>query len=367
MRKSKVLAGLISILTFLLGILLTVVLLQIRNTVQVMSLVEKLILITTFVVTFVSFIFSMITYFSIDSVGSVTAMDGNVLENENYVAAYEEMIYTFKDVKDQKAFTDKLFEIVQCPRRTKSCMVFADYLQKILDYIILFAYIDMSDINVKRRCDSLVETIRNEARRYNRLSNGIRYQLDENIKLISYILDYQQIRSKNLQRRFSRMENVRGHMLKNPISKILYYDYLGLDYRRKAAMLLATARLTNSDEFSNENMRAIMTYDYSEEEKNHVICLLERADMCYRKVQKYSQESILWEGYLSYNKVRVEVMKYLIKIGKNKKKILKELDQTINVRKNIEYLFKYEDSYLSSKFEEEVRMATYLKKEFELL
>lgn len=364
MKKYKVWAGFVSIITFALGVVVTTAVIDSGDSTKVMPWAENVVLITSFVISYVAFVFSMFTYYSIDAVGSVTAMDGNVLENEDYAVAYEEMIDIFIDKGDSETYAKELFKVVKCPRKTKSCIVFADYLQKILDHIILFAYIDLNDEDIKRECDQLVKTISKEAKRYGRLSNGINYQLNENVKLIAYVLDYQKLRSEKRDWEFSKLENVRGNMLKNPISRILYYDYLGLDYRRKAAKILNACGDTTS-EFSTEHMRAIMNYEYSEEDKKHASCLIERTDMCFAKAQELAQENILWEGYISYNKIRVEIMKYLLDQRDSKEDILAELDRIIRVRENVEYLFHRKDSYLNSQFAEEVRMAKTLKMNFE--
>lgn len=136
MRKTKNWAWIISSLTFALGIIVTKLLLDSSDATRVVPWAENTILITSFVISFVAFVFSMITYFSIDAVNSMTAMDGNVLENENYSIAYEEMIDEFMDEVNQKGFSDRLLRIVKCPRKTKSCIDFADYLQRMLDHII---------------------------------------------------------------------------------------------------------------------------------------------------------------------------------------------------------------------------------------
>lgn len=364
MRSTKIWAWIISFVTFILGVLATLLLLDSNDSTQIVPWAENIILITSFVISFVAFVFSMVTYFSIDAVKNVTAMDGNVLENENYSIAYKEMIDKFMKEADPKAFSKKLLKEVRCPRKTKSCIVFADYLQNILDHIILFAYVDFNDDEIKKECDKLIKIIRKEARYYKRLSNGIKYQLDENIKLIAYIIDYQKARNKKQDWEFLKFENIRGNMLKNPISKILYYDYLGLDYRGKAEKILSKCGYVK-EAFESESMCTIMEFVYSEDDMKHINCLIERADICFMKAQELAKENILWEGYISYNKARIEIMKYLIGKGETKEYILAELDRIISVRENVEYLFSRTDAYLNIEFKKEVDIVKMLKENFE--
>ena len=75
MRSTKVWAWIISIVTFVLGVLVTLLLLDSNDSTKIVPWAENTILITSFVISFVAFVFSMITYFSIDAVNSVTAMD----------------------------------------------------------------------------------------------------------------------------------------------------------------------------------------------------------------------------------------------------------------------------------------------------
>lgn len=366
MRNSKAWAWIISIVTFALGVFTTLLVLDANDTTKVMPWAENVVLITSFIISFVAFVFSMITYFSIDAVNSVTAMEGNVLENADYAIAYEELVDRFMDETDQRSYSKKLLKAIECPRKTKSCIIFADHLQNILDHILLLAYADLKDPEIRAECDRLIRTIKAEADHYKKLSNGIKYQLDENIKLIAYIMDYQKLRSEKRDWEFSKLENIRGSMLKNPISQILYYDYLGLDYRRKAAKIINTCVETGG-EFEAANMKRIMAHPYTEEEVKHINCLIDRADLCFGKAQELAQENILWEGYISYNKARVEVMKYLIGEGLPKEDILAELARVVNVRENVQYLFSRKDSYLNSQFEREVMTAKKLKENFALL
>ena len=118
-------------------------------------------------------------------------------------------------------------------------------------------------------------------------------------------------------------------------------------------------------EFESESMCAIMEYEYSEDDMKHINCLIERADICFVKAQKLARENILWEGYISYNKARIEIMKYLIGKGQRKECILAELDRIISVRENVEYLFSRTNSFLNTQFKKEVDTVKKLKENFE--
>lgn len=365
MRNSKLLAWFISIVTFVLGVVATMMLKDTGDSTGVVPWAENIILITSFVVSFVAFIFSMITYYSIDKVSNITSMDGNVLENEDYAIAYEEMIDDYAKFKDEEAFTKALFDKVKLRKGKKTCIGFADYLQNILNHIIWFAYVDFNNEKVNKDSLKLVKKIQDEAGHYERLSNGINYQLKENVKLIEYILVYQRTRSQNCSE-FSKLENVRGNMLRNPISRILYYDYLGLDYRRKAAEIMGHCGDSNA-EFSEKHMRAVLDCKYEEEDRKHFQCFIERTEMCFNNAYELAKDNVLWEGYISYNKVRVDIMKYLMYQDVPAEDIMKALDEVVRIRENAAFLFKREESFLSQMFEREEKKAKDLRQSFEKL
>ena len=92
-----------------------------------------------------------------------------------------------------------------------------------------------------------------------------------------------------------------------------------------------------------------------------------------QKAYEKADDNILWDGYISYNKVRIDILKYLLKIetdgkerveSEEKKIILKRLDDVIRKREEIKFLFDRTDSYLNVMFDEEIKNATKLKNNF---
>lgn len=363
--RNNLKAWFISVFAFVLGVVATIFLGESIVPSSIYPWAENIVTVTSFVISFIAFIFSMITYFSIDVVSGVTSMDGNVLENGDYAIAYEEAIDFFKEAKTEQQFFELLMEKIKCNNKTKSCIIFADNLQDIIDYIIWFAYIDLKNPIYSKQCEEIVERITKEQKRYQKMSNGINHLLEENVKLIKYVLVYQAKRTER-ESDFSKLENIRGNMLKNPISQIVYFDYLGLDYRKKAASILNACGDTNQ-EFSAEHMRAIMNFTYSEEQKKQFACLIERAELCFARARGVADGNVLWEGYISYNQARVDLMKYLMQPEGDKNTLCENLAEIVKVRENARFLFRREGSYLDEKFAEEVERAVQLKSNFEEL
>ncbi len=361
----------IILLTFfviiLLGVLLTYIVYVNRTKEPVDILSDYLINITSLVIAFIALIIALITYFSIDSVNSVTAMEGSVLENPNYTIAYSEMVMSFIDCKNQNDFKKLLIDKVYngLKRPTATCIQFADCIQIMIDHIIWFAYVDFNDNDFKTKCDKLIIKLEKELLRYNSLSNGIQYILNENIKLIKYIMDYQQGRNLN-KSNICNLEDIRGKMIQNPISQIVYYDYLGLDYRKKANQILKKCG-SDDVEFTVEYMKSVMEYEYSQDDIQHVKMLLRRAQDSFNNASKLSDTDILWQGYIKYNVARTCVMEHLLD-STNGAEILEYINEVISIRESVCFLYQYGgDSYLNSRFNVEYRNAVNLLLEFKKL
>ena len=348
-------------IVFTIGVISAVFVYQNQTHESVTLLSNYLVTFTSFFISLIALVIAMVTYFSIDSVNNITAMDGNVLENSNYSIAYAEMVNGFSSCKDQKTFMNKLLESIELPVKTETCICYADRLQKIIDNLIWFAYVDFSDQEFIKRRDALVQKIEKECKRYNTLSNGVQYLLDENVKLIEYVLSYQQSRQTN-RCQIASMENIRGKMIANPISQIVYFDYLGLDYRKKASAILNKCG-DEHKEFSKEHMLAIKNFQYSGADRQHFFTLIRRAKKSFENAHMLSDENVLWEGYILYNEVRTDIMCFLM--GDEKKDIIIDnLTKVIETREDVEYLFYEKDAYLSQMFAKETEIATNLKNEF---
>ncbi len=358
--RSKVWAGCISIITFFTGVLLTVLLINPNTPIGLIDLTENVILITSFIVSFVAFIFSMITYFSVDAVSSVTEMDGNVLGNESYSIAYAEQVDVFQETTTKEEFRKKLIEEVMPPNKTDSCIAFADSLQKIIDYIIWFSY--AGDANDES--DKIIELIEHERKRYAKLSAGINHILDENVKLIKCVFYYQRSRDSKQSADFSKIENVRGTMLKNPIAQIIYYNYMGLDYRRKANEIMIPKEQRNFDDFTDEYIKVVKNRTYSKEERMKFECFINMAEENLNKAWELAKGNALWKSYVSYSRLRVMFMQYLMGKDNLKESLEEQMDNTIQLRKNARMLYQREGSYLNEILDAQVKNVENIKNNY---
>lgn len=327
--------------------------------------------ISALIVSFIALVISIVTYFSIDKVNNITSMNGNVFENQNYSVATAELVEEFKDCKDVKAFSEKLLFEVSHPHngnpigKTASIIEFTDLLQNFIDHIIWFAYIEHS-AEMEQKMDSIVVCLKKDLDKYLRLSNGIQYLINENFKLIKYVLLYQ--KSTWDDSYDENMENIRGRMLSNPVSQIVYYDYYGLCRRKQAKKIIegGIAELPK-DKLSAEYMLAVYNHEFKEDVVSRILFFLNQAIQCFDRATGLADEDILWKGYISYNRVRTEIQRVLITReidGAKINEIESDLRNALKARQNVCILYGDGNNYLADQFHKEYKYTEILLNEF---
>lgn len=287
--------------------------------------------VVSMVVSVVALIYAMITYYSIDKVQAISSVEGNVLYNKKYTVAYPESIAFFEDCSTSEDFCEKLFDLLLY-NKTKNCREYAHRLQLVVDNLIWIAYAEHDDIFYKK-CNILIEKLESEKIRYSFINSGLSDIIEENMKMIKGVIDYQ---NHKIQNSFvnSKLENIRGQLLENPVAAITYYDYLGLEYMRRARGLL-----NDNDIFTASKMNNIITlFNTAETEhiKENYLFMLEFSHDALEKAEVLSANDIIWKGYISYNLARVRIMKYLLKpTAQEKTNILEYINSVIKNRKKV--------------------------------
>lgn len=348
----------VSVILILLVVILTFLLWQYDVTDSVFDYLSHSIEITSFIIAIIALIVALTTYFTIDSVNNISSMAGNVLENSNYAVEPSLLVKEYSAAKTPEEFRKKLLRDMNkfVKKHNKTCMEFADSIQYVIDRLIWLAYIDRSDYKYAKEKKKLLKRIEKKNKRHCKLSNGMQYTLNENIKLIKYVMQYQQNADSD-DYKTSNIADIRGRMIQNPVSKIIYYDYLGLDYRKQAKMLLNVSG-TAANEFSVENMTKIKEHSYKIEELDKIKLLLGIAEDAFYKAEKYAEGDILWEGYIKYNLVRILIVYFLIEDEKIQgEQLLEKLEEVINARMRVCLIYKNKEGYLATKLQEELNSA----------
>jgi len=264
------------------------------------------------IISVVALIVALSTYFSIDSVNKISSMEGNILCNENYNAEYANLIEQYLHCKNKEELEESLFQKLyqDLLKNSNTCMQFTDRIQDILDHILWFAYVNTKADAYKNHTKKLIALLNQRFDNFNAISNGNQYVLREHIKLIMYVLDYQaDIQSGRLRSPKGKLLNIRGRMLNNAVSKTVYYNYLGLEYHKKATGLLRRTLNFTGEEFLRENMSAIRDASFSDESiRDELYLYLKKASEAFDQAEKSSAEDILWKGYISFNKARIDLL-----------------------------------------------------------
>ena len=222
------------------------------------ELIPFIVSVISLLIAFLAFSISVKTYTSIDSVNSMTMMDGNVMENENYktnivllLREFEEPVSDDSAAKRIRLFAKDEKESMKSVKRYMSRVQslvegdftsgvrFADNIQKLMDYIVVLPYFTNSadkDIRTfaQERAGQLNARLKAEVESYANLSEGSTVLLQENVRLLDEILKLQTKRTDGKKMDKVRITGVRGSMMKNPVSRTLYYDYAGLYYYNMA-------------------------------------------------------------------------------------------------------------------------------------
>ena len=350
-RKTLLLSGFIIILIFVFGYFIGT---NANIDAEVPTNINTVI---TFIVSIIALIFAMITYFSIDAVDKKNRMENNILQAEKYRPAYQAIMKQL-NTKTEEAFEETLKEAIRCPK-IYTCMQYADWVQKVIDYIIFMAYLK----NESSYYEELISMLNKHLNKYEGIGSEIDILLRENVSLIDHVLNYQKYRKDNAYY-YSSLEDVRGEMLGNPNSRIVYYDYLGLDYRRLASKFMM--KDFDGKEFSEQYF--VFWKEKKEfDDKDKCVFFINLALKSFEKALEESNNDMIWEGYIQYNVVRTKIMNFLC-VDEEKQKdiyteVIEDLEKCVTTRQNICYLFAKE-GYLQEQFEKEKILAQKLRDAF---
>lgn len=252
------------------------------------------------------------TYTSIDSVNNISKMDGNILDNERYVTSLPELISQFKS-KNEKDLDEELFKSIEhkLNKDSNTAVLFADTLQYLIDLIVLFpAVFNAADANKKRyknRMDRILKNIDRQRDILHSISKGNSIQITETIKLFKAVVSYQSFVANGNFNIHADLLHVRGPILRNPVTKTIYHNYLGLYYNKKGMHLLKESLdMGSTDILSIDGLNIVLSKINSilpsiiEEVVMYLMSACEQFD----KALEISSEDVMWPGFINYNKAR---------------------------------------------------------------
>ncbi|MEW9798601.1 hypothetical protein [Alteromonas sp. CYL-A6] len=252
------------------------------------------------------------TYTSIDSVNNISKMEGNILDNEHYVTSLPELINHYQ-AKDEKTLENALFESMESKLKYESdtAVMFADTLQYLIDLIVLFpAVFNASDTDkgrYKKRMDKILLTIDKQRDALHAVSKGNAIQITESIKLFKAVVAYQRFVADGDFNIHADLLHVRGPILRNPVTRTIYHNYLGLYYNKKGMHLIRDGlNMGNTDILSLEGLDFVNSKadELRPSVKEDTILYLNTACEHFDRALSISSEDVMWPGFINFNKAR---------------------------------------------------------------
>jgi hypothetical protein len=263
------------------------------------------------IISVIAFVLAFLTYLSIDNVNKISQMEGNVLENENYMTSFTSLIKEY-NMSDSKEFAEHIFTKLKVifKKESKTAIQFADNLQYMIDILVFLPYLyhkkEEKEEN-QRRMQEMLLLMNKRMTALMAVSNGNLVLIKESVKLINSVLFYQKhVYSADFNIASSLLE-VRGNMLRNPVTQTVYYNYLGLFYQKKAiAVLQNKYDLPEGNMFSLQRLKQAKEIIGSmhEDDKELFIIYLKEAKKSFNTALEQGTDDIMWEGFIKYNAAR---------------------------------------------------------------
>lgn len=284
------------------------------------------------------------TYASIDSVNNISKMDGNILDNERYVTSLPELINQYKS-KNEKDLDEELFESIELKlkRDSNTAVLFADTLQYLVDLIVLFPAVfnaaDTDKIRYKNRMDRILKNIDKQRDILQTISKGNSIQITETIKLLKAVVSYQSFVANGNFNIHADLLHVRGPILRNPVTKTIYHNYLGLYYNKKGMHLLKESlNMGSRDILSIDGLDFVRSNidSCSPSVIEEVVMYLRSACEQFDRALEISSEDVMWPGFINYNKARTLYFMHLL--SESKENWISVMDDAVKSRSRLNRL-----------------------------
>ncbi|OOE86792.1 hypothetical protein BZG74_11945 [Salinivibrio sharmensis] len=284
------------------------------------------------------------TYTSIDSVNNISKMDGNILDNERYVTSLPELISQYKS-KNEKDLDEELFESIELKLKIDSntAVLFADTLQYLVDLIVLFPAVfnavETDKKRYKKRMDRILKNIDRQRDILQSISKGNSIQITETIKLFKAVVSYQSFVANGNFNIHADLLHVRGPILRNPVTKTIYHNYLGLYYNKKGMHLLKESlSMEIRDILSIDGLDFVRSNidSCSPSVIEEVIMYLKSACEQFDRALEISSEDVMWPGFINYNKART--LYFMNLLSESKESWVGVMDDAVKSRSRLNRL-----------------------------
>ncbi|WP_163099375.1 hypothetical protein [Peribacillus alkalitolerans] len=258
-------------------------------------------------------------------------------------------------------------------KESKTAIEFANNLQYFIDLIVFSPYLyNTADKNKEynlNRMDRILTLIDKRRDTLLSISTGNLILIEETVKLIRCAINYQQLVHTNEYQMTSTLLEVRGSMLKNSLTQMVYYNYLGLFYNKKANMVLRRRfGMEVVDFFSLDGVSKVKSKIHllSDEETELFIMYLQEAKKAFRNALENGEDDIMWAGFIKFNEARTTFLLNLILSEEQENNWIQLMNESLVARNRLnilidDILHKEEKTHLQEAFIYESYLASLIK------
>lgn len=275
---------------------------------------EQVVAVVSLAVALLALYISLRTFYSIDEVNAISRMDGNVMENPRYRPNILRAVFRFP----QKGFTETSealmshMEDLFHDKNKQSGAHLSDSVQEVADMLVLVPFfIQTNDQYASgvhlERVSRLLETIRNRVKNFKEISDGSCKLLEETVSLIDSVFAYQKMTATGKSDP-SKLLEIRGSIFINPVTCILYHNYLGLYFLQRATSLLCSHQ-------TGLSLRQMIecAKKSSIEDRSMALVYADKASDSFKRAKENIGDDMIWTAFVCFNIARAEYMKQLIK------------------------------------------------------
>lgn len=269
---------------------------------------ELMIAVISLGVALIALYISLRTFYSIDEVNAISRMDGNVMENSRYHPNILRAVFRFPQ-SDFKETCDALMDYMNSMfdnKNKQSGAHLADNVQEVADLLVLIPYLIKGETAIQReQVSSLLKTIRYQVDNFKEISDGSCKLLEETVNLINAVFAYQKMTTKD-ESGPSKLLEIRGSIFINPVTCVLYYDYLGLYFLRRATSVLSNKVSPTLKEIIDSTEKC------SVEDRSMALVYCNKASEAFKHAKDNIGEDMIWMGYICFNLSRTEYLKQIL-------------------------------------------------------
>lgn len=293
---------------YFLGVIVIIISALIGALLHPQSSHELIVATISLAVAFLALLIGSFTYFSIDEVNAISRMDGNVMENPRYHPNLLRYFLQFREVSLEKSseelieYMEKLFD-----KEIKSGAHLADNVQEITDMLVLVPFLIKSsskEISAQQneRVIKLIAKMKSRVSEFESVSDGSCKLLNETVDLIDAVFSYQTMEHADGKESFKLLE-IRGSMFINPATYVLYNDYKGLYFLRRASSIISGHKEKLSIREKIEKVR-----NCSRDDLSMAKVYAKKASEAFREAKENAGNDMMWGACTSFNIARAEYM-----------------------------------------------------------